>query len=146
MIRLLDWFRHCKKVPRLHLDWTTTTSFPILSNSPSINILPQPHSLTDSAVTSIRNQPLVCSQNTTSKMMIIIIFIYCSWVVTRWQWLLYMYTKYEIGSKYEISTKYEIGFSIYFCKTLYMFQTRFPSIIRSSKLQIQCQTNTATCC
>ena len=23
--------------------------------------------------------------------------IYCSWVVTRWQWLFYMYTKYEIG-------------------------------------------------
>ena len=28
---------------------------------------------------------------------IIIIFIYCNWVVTRWQWLLYMYTKHEIG-------------------------------------------------
>jgi len=27
---------------------------------------------------------------------IIIIFIYCNWVVTRWQWLFYMYTKYEI--------------------------------------------------
>ena len=27
----------------------------------------------------------------------IIIFIYCNWVVTRWQWLFYMYTKYEIG-------------------------------------------------
>ena len=26
-----------------------------------------------------------------------IIFIYCNWVVTRWQWLFYMYTKYEIG-------------------------------------------------
>jgi len=24
------------------------------------------------------------------KMMIIIIFIYCNWVVTRWQWLFYM--------------------------------------------------------
>ena len=23
-------------------------------------------------------------------------FIYFNWVVTRWQWLLYMYTKYEI--------------------------------------------------
>ena len=21
----------------------------------------------------------------------------CNWVVTRWQWLFYMYTKYEIG-------------------------------------------------
>jgi len=28
---------------------------------------------------------------------IIIIIINCSWVVTRWQWLFYMYTKYEIG-------------------------------------------------
>jgi len=28
---------------------------------------------------------------------IIMIFIKCNWVVTRWQWLFYMYTKYEIG-------------------------------------------------
>jgi len=28
---------------------------------------------------------------------------------------------------------------IYFCKTLYMFQTGFPSIIRSSKLHIHVQ-------
>ena len=28
---------------------------------------------------------------------IIIIFIYCNLVVTRWQWLFYMYTKLEIG-------------------------------------------------
>jgi len=28
---------------------------------------------------------------------IIIIFIYCNWVVTQWLWLCYMYTKYEIG-------------------------------------------------
>jgi len=28
---------------------------------------------------------------------------------------------------------------IYFCKTLYMFQTGFPSIIRSSKLHIERQ-------
>ena len=27
---------------------------------------------------------------------IIIIFVNCNWVVTRWQWLFYMYTKYEI--------------------------------------------------
>jgi len=27
----------------------------------------------------------------------IIIIINCDWVVTRWQWLFYMYTKYEIG-------------------------------------------------
>jgi len=24
-------------------------------------------------------------------------FINCSWVVTWWQWLFYMFTKYEIG-------------------------------------------------
>jgi len=28
---------------------------------------------------------------------IVIICINCNWVVTRWQWLFYMYTKYEIG-------------------------------------------------
>ena len=28
---------------------------------------------------------------------IIIIIINCNWVVTWWQWLFYMYTKYEIG-------------------------------------------------
>ena len=28
---------------------------------------------------------------------IIIIIISCNWVVTRWQWLFYMYIKYEIG-------------------------------------------------
>ena len=28
---------------------------------------------------------------------IITIIIYCNWVVTRRQWLFYMYTKYEIG-------------------------------------------------
>ena len=27
----------------------------------------------------------------------ILIFINCNWVVTRWQWLFYMYTKHEIG-------------------------------------------------
>ena len=29
--------------------------------------------------------------------LIIIIFINRIWVVTRWQWLFYMYTKHEIG-------------------------------------------------
>ena len=28
---------------------------------------------------------------------IIIIIIYYNWVVSRWQWLFYMYTKHEIG-------------------------------------------------
>jgi len=31
------------------------------------------------------------------KRVIIIIFIYCNWAVTRWQWLFYMYTKLETG-------------------------------------------------
>jgi len=35
--------------------------------------------------------------NLVSYKTVIIIFIYCSWVVTRWQWLFYMYTKHEIG-------------------------------------------------
>jgi len=30
-------------------------------------------------------------------------------------------------------------FTVYFCKTLYMFQSAIPSIIRSSKLHIQRQ-------
>ena len=32
----------------------------------------------------------------TTTIIIIIIIIYCNLVVTRWQWLFYMYTKYEI--------------------------------------------------
>ena len=28
---------------------------------------------------------------------IIFIIIYCNWVVIRWQWLFYMYTKHEIN-------------------------------------------------
>ena len=32
-------------------------------------------------------------------MVITVIFINCYWVVTRWQWLFYIYTKYEIGLK-----------------------------------------------
>jgi len=27
---------------------------------------------------------------------LIITFINCNWVVSRWQWLFYMYTKYEV--------------------------------------------------
>ena len=36
-------------------------------------------------------------------------------------------------------TRCKVSQFIYFCKTLYMFQTVFPSIIRSSKLHIQRQ-------
>jgi len=35
--------------------------------------------------------------------------------------------------------RFKVSQFIYFCKTLYMFQTCFPSIIRSSKLHIQRQ-------
>ena len=28
---------------------------------------------------------------------VVIVVVNCNWVVTRWQWLFYMYTKYEIG-------------------------------------------------
>ena len=35
--------------------------------------------------------------NNNNNKIIIIIFIYCNWVVTRWQWLFYTYTKHEIG-------------------------------------------------
>jgi len=27
----------------------------------------------------------------------IVVVVNCNWVVTRWQWLFYMYKKYEIG-------------------------------------------------
>jgi hypothetical protein len=33
----------------------------------------------------------------TINIIIFIIFINCNWVDTRWQWLFYMYTKYDIG-------------------------------------------------
>jgi len=36
-----------------------------------------------------RSNPRIRTTN-----IIIIIFIYCNWVVTRWQWLCYMYTKH----------------------------------------------------
>ena len=35
--------------------------------------------------------------NNNNNIIIIIIIINCNWVVTRWQWLFYMYTEYEIG-------------------------------------------------
>ena len=55
-------------------------------------------------------------------------------------------------------TRCDISQFIYFCKTLYMFQAVFPSIIRISKVHIEhqvsvrplasgiCQTITASCC
>ena len=46
-------------------------------------------------ITTIENRlaRYVIAQND----VIIIIFIYCNWVVTLWQWLFYMYTKLETG-------------------------------------------------
>jgi len=43
------------------------------------------------------------------------------------------------NKQYSQSTRCEISQFIYSCKTLYMFQTVFPSIIRRSKLRIQRQ-------
>jgi hypothetical protein len=40
---------------------------------------------------------IIISQRYCCFIIIIIIIISCNWVVTRWQWLFYMYTKYEIG-------------------------------------------------
>jgi hypothetical protein len=46
------------------------------------------------------NQPGLCYHNVISEfvtfhiiIIIIIIFINCNWVITRWQWLFYIYTK-----------------------------------------------------
>ena len=39
---------------------------------------------------------LACFEVVSCYLIIIIIFINCNWVVTRWQWLFYMHTKYEI--------------------------------------------------
>ena len=47
---------------------------------------------------------------------IIIIIINCNWVVTRWQWLFYMYTKYEIGY-----TKHGIGYIYYIYRIISYF-------------------------
>ena len=35
------------------------------------------------------------NNNNNNNIIIIIIIINCNWIVTRWQWLFYMYTKYE---------------------------------------------------
>jgi len=39
------------------------------------------------------------------KIVIIIIFINCNWVVTRWQWLFYMYT----DTKKKVTRKFKSG-------------------------------------
>jgi len=50
----------------------------------------------------------------------------------------FTYKYYVIFSDYNQQDATFLKF-IYFCKTLYMFQTVFPSIIRSTKLHIQRQ-------
>jgi len=42
-------------------------------------------------------QTLLYNSNIYIYIFIIYLFIYCNWVVTRWQWLFYMFAKYEIG-------------------------------------------------
>ena len=41
-------------------------------------------------------------------MIIIIVFINCNWVITRWQWLYYMYTNMERGKK-KVTRKFKSG-------------------------------------
>jgi hypothetical protein len=55
------------------------------------------HMNTNSRWRSKINQVKLCSYIASVIIIIIIIFINCSWVDTRWQWLFYMYTKYDIG-------------------------------------------------
>jgi len=45
----------------------------------------------------------------------------------------------NLGVRRVQPTRCDVSQFIYFCKMLYMFQTVFPSIIRSSKLHIQRQ-------
>jgi len=58
--------------------------------------------------------------------------------------------KYFIPSYSTTNKMYLLSQNIYSCKTLYVFRTVFPSIIRSSKLRIQqryvYQTAAATWC
>ena len=55
------------------------------------------------------------------------------------QLALCLHTGYERTYKYNQQyAKFHSSF-IYLCKTLYVFQTGFPSIIRSTKLHIQRQ-------
>ena len=49
------------------------------------------------------------------------------------------YMDYCSGNRRVQPTRYDVSQFMYFCKTLYMFQTGFPSIISSSKLHIQRQ-------
>ena len=56
---------------------------------------------------------------------------------------------WELARGYSYSTTNKMHLLsqiIYSCKTLYMFRTVFPSIIRSSKLRIQQQYMSNSCC
>ena len=43
---------------------------------------------------------------------IIIIIVNYNWVVNRWQWLFYMYTKYEIGYYIQNMKLITVGYNI----------------------------------
>jgi len=51
-----------------------------------------PHESQPNPIPNVSNNKKCCNY-----IIIIIIIIKCNWVVTRWQWLFYMHTKYEIG-------------------------------------------------
>jgi len=40
---------------------------------------------------------IITTKITMTTIIIITIIINCNWAFTRWHWLFYMYTKYEIG-------------------------------------------------
>ena len=67
----------------------------------------------------------------------VIIFVYCIWVVTRWQWLYYMYTKYEIDKLYwsvciYLTQQYDGRdmYRIYYIKNKYRFRPLIMAIFR----------------
>jgi len=66
--------------------------------------------------------------------------IFCAWIDG---FMNYRRLKFHLRQCLNIRsvqpTRFKVSQFIYFCKTLYMFQAVFPSIIRSSKLHIQRQ-------
>jgi len=71
-------------------------------------------------------------------------FGYCKMPFSSWKlWLLLSQSEYSYSTTNKMHLLSQI---IYFCKMLYMFQTVFPSIIRSSKLLIQQRYMSNSCC
>jgi len=73
----------------------TTTVFltQTLPNSPGSY---DARSRTESLFANTQHGEAAAAATTTTTTTTTIKIINCSWVVTRWQWLFYMYTKYEI--------------------------------------------------